>query len=178
MCFGGWYDSSSAPDAVSDISGGPAVVSGLPLQGRGRYGAYVNFFQQLTNNSAINVPGGLSLFLNATIADRRSAFIDAQVAGSLVYTGLFRSRPDDDIGLAVGTTHLNSRVAWSEMLQNLAGLGPVPVQSSEYVVEAYYTYLPLNGLKVRPNIRYVIDPGGIGQDRNALVFGLKTVANF
>jgi porin len=177
--FGGWYDSSSAPDAVSDINGGPAVVTGLPLlRGRGRYGAYVNFLQQLTHNSAINVRGGMSLFFNATIADRRSAFIDAQVAVGLVYTGPFRSRPDDDIGLAVGTTHVNSRVAWSEMLQNFAGLGPVPVQSSEYVVEAYYTYLPLNGLKVRPNIQYVNDPGGTSQNRNALVFGLKTVASF
>jgi porin len=75
-------------------------------------------------------------------------------------------------------THVSSRVAWSEMLQNLVGLAPVPVQSSEYVVEAYYTYRPLNGLEVRPNIQYVIEPGGTSQNRNALVFGLKTVANF
>jgi porin len=177
--LGGWYDTSSAADVVSDINGAPAAVTGLPrLQGQGRYGAYVNFLQQVTRNSAINPHSGLSLFFNATIADRRTAFIDAQVAGGLVYTGPFRSRPDDDIGLAVGMTHVSSRVAWSETLQNLVGLAPVPVQSSEYVVEAYYTYRPLNGLEVRPNIQYVIEPGGTSQNRNALVFGLKTVANF
>jgi porin len=60
----------------------------------------------------------------------------------------------------------------------LAGLGPVPVRSSEYVVEAYHTYRPITGLQVRPNIQYVIEPGGTSQNRNALVFGLKTVANF
>jgi len=78
----------------------------------------------------------LSLFLNATVADRRTGLMDAQVAGGLVYTGLSRSRPDDDIGFAVGMTHVNSRVAWSETSHNLAGLGPVPVRNSEYVVEA------------------------------------------
>jgi porin len=177
--LGGWYDTSSALDVVADIGGGAAVVTGLPfLQSRGRYGAYVNFLQQITRNSVVNPPGGLSLFLNATVADRRTALTDAQVAGGLVYTGLFRSRPDDDIGFAVGMTHVNSRVAWSETLQNLAGLGPVPVRNSEYVVEAYYKYRPLGGLEIRPNIQYVVDPGGTSQNRNALVFGLKTVANF
>lgn len=150
------------------------MVTGLPfLQSRGRYGAYVNFLQQITRNSVVNPHGGLSLFLNATVADRRTALTDAQIAGGLVYTGLFRSRPDDDIGFAVGMTHVNSRVAWSDTLRNLAGFGPVPVRSSEYVVEAYYTYRPLGGLEIRPNVQYVVDPGGTSQNRNALVFGLK-----
>jgi porin len=177
--LGGWYDTSSALDVVTDIAGGPAVVTGLPfLQSRGRYGAYVNFLQQITRNSVVNPRGGLSLFLNATVTDRRTALTDAQVAGGLVYTGLLRPRPDDDIGFAVGMTHVNSRVAWSETLQNLAGLGPVPVRNSEYVVEAYYTYRPHSGLEIRPNVQYVVNPGGTGQNRNALVFGLETVANF
>ena len=70
------------------------------------------------------------------------------------------------------------RVAWSEELQNLAGLGPVAVQSNEYSMEFYYTYRPLAGLQMRPNIQYVINPGGTTANSNALVFGLKTVANF
>jgi porin len=61
--------------------------------------------------------------------------------------------------------------------ENFVGLGPVPVQNSEYVVEAYYTRRPLNGLEARPNVRYVIDLSGTGRNRNALVFGLKTVVN-
>jgi porin len=44
--LGGWYDSSPVLDAVSDIKGGLAAITGLPLaQSRGRYGAYVNFLQ-------------------------------------------------------------------------------------------------------------------------------------
>ena len=52
------------------------------------------------------------------------------------------------------------------------------VQGNEYSMEFYYTYRPLAGLQVRPNIQYVIDPGGTNTNSNAWVFGLKTVANF
>ncbi|SED35668.1 porin, OprB family [Bradyrhizobium erythrophlei] len=170
--LGGWFDTSSAPDVVSDVNGGPAAITGLPLlQGRGRYGAYINFLQQITSNSALTPNHGLSLFLNATVADRRIAFMDLQVAGGLVYAGPFQSRPNDDIGFAVGATHVNGRVAWSEALQNLAGLGPVPVRGSEFAIEAYYTFRPRNGVEVRPNVQYVVAPGGISQSRNVLVFG-------
>jgi porin len=177
--FGGWYDTSTAPDVVTDVNGNPAVLSGQPLlQSRGRYGAYVNFLQQVIRPSQANSAGALSLFFNATIADRRTATTDYQIAGGLTYTGPLQSRPEDDIGFAVGTTHVNSRIAFAEELQNLAGLGPVAVQGNEYSMELYYTYRPLAGLQVRPNIQYVIDPGGTSTNPNALVFGLKTVANF
>ncbi|MFN5671989.1 carbohydrate porin, partial [Bradyrhizobium sp.] len=177
--FGGWYDTSTAPDVVTDINGSPAMLSGQPLlQSRGRYGGYVSFVQQVIRSSQVSSAGALSLFFNATMADRRTATTDYQIAGGLTYTGPLQSRPEDDIGFAVGTTHVNGRIAWSEELQNLAGLGPVAVQGNEYVMELYYTYRPLAGLQVRPNIQYVVDPGGTSRNPNALVFGLKTVANF
>jgi porin len=177
--FGGWYDTSTAPDVVTDVNGNPAALSGQPLlQSRGRYGVYVNFLQQVIRPSQANSAGALSLFFNATMADRRTATTDYQIAGGLTYTGPLQSRPEDDIGFAVGTTHVNGRIAWSEELQNLTGLGPVAVQRNEYSMEFYYTYRPLAGLQVRPNIQYVIDPGGTNTNSNALVFGLKTVANF
>ena len=69
--FGGWYDTSTAPDVVTDVNGNPAVLSGQPLlQSRGRYGAYVNFLQQVIRPSQANSAGALSLFFNATMADR------------------------------------------------------------------------------------------------------------
>jgi porin len=182
--FGGWYDTSSAPDVVTDANGNPAVLSGQPLaQSRGRYGGYVSFVQEVMHRSQASPAGTLSLFLNAVMADRRTATTDYQVAGGVIYTGPLRWRPQDDIGFGVGTTHVNSRVAWSEQLENLAGqnivgFSPVAVQGNEYTMELYYTYRPLAGLQIRPNIQYVVDPGGTSANPNALVFGLKTVANF
>lgn len=172
--FGGWYDTSPAADAVPMVSSSTAFQ-----QASGRYGAYVNFLQQITHTGSPNARGGgLALFLNATVGDRRTAVIDAQFAGGMIYTGPLAARPNDDIGLAVGKTHVNSRVAWFEASQYWAGSGPAPARSSEYAVEAYYTWRPRSGLEIRPNIQYVIGEGGVAQTSAALVFGLKTVANF
>jgi carbohydrate-selective porin OprB len=42
--FGGWYDTSTANDVVSDIASAPAIISGLPFrQDRGRSGATSTF---------------------------------------------------------------------------------------------------------------------------------------
>ena len=52
---------------------------------RGRYGAYLNFQQNLTPD--------LKVFLNAVVADDRTSTTDRQIAAGLVYTGLFDMRP-------------------------------------------------------------------------------------
>lgn len=172
--FGGWYDTSLAADAIAMVSGSTAFG-----QASGRYGAYVNFLQQVTHTGSPNARGGgLALFLNATVGDRRTAVIDTQFAGGMIYTGPFAGRPNDDIGLAVGRTHVNNRVAWFETSQYLAGSGPAPARSSEYAVEAYYTWRERGGLEIRPNIQYVTGTGGVRQGGAAFVLGLKTVANF
>src|SRR5262245_28235864 len=65
--FGIWYDTSKANDVFDDTNGDPAVLTGLPFEQRhGRYGAYVNFKQQVARFDIDDPARGLSLFLNAT----------------------------------------------------------------------------------------------------------------
>lgn len=163
--IGAWYDTSTGDDVVDDANGDPFSLTGLsPSQHHGRYGGYINIQQAVSDN--------LSLFLNAVIADDRTATTDRQIAGGLVYTGLFSARPKDDIGFGVGTTHVNHRVADSEADQGL------PVAHSEYAFELYYTYRPTGGLLIRPNVQYVVEPGGISENKDVVVLGLKTAATF
>jgi porin len=177
--IGAWYDTSNAPNVV-DIAGTVAATNpGVPVvSSQGRYGGYINFEQQVTRNGTSNSRGGLSLFLNAVFADAHTSTLDRQIAGGLLYTGPLSWRPDDDVAFAVGTTHVNNRVASAEALENVLGLGPVAVQQSEYEFELYYTIRPFSGFLVRPNLQYVLYPGGANQNTNVIVFGLKTVANF
>jgi len=176
---GGWYDTSTVDGVVSDINGTPFSATGLPpMQRHGRFGGYLNFLQQLTHPSDSNPKAGLSVFLNAVVADDRTSTTDAQVAGGLIYTGPFRSRPEDDIALAIGMTHVNSRIARAEMLLAALQPGSVAVQGTEYVAELHYTLQLTKGVLVRPNIQYVATPGGTSMNKDALVFGLKTSANF
>jgi porin len=177
--LGAWYDTSAANDVVSDINGNPYVLTGLPpRRQQGRSGAYLSIVQQLTPLAAFQTRAGLSAFLNAVVASDRTSPADSQVAAGLVYTGLFRSRPDDDLGFAVGMTRVNSRIAATQVLVNSLGLGPVAVQGAEFPVELHYTFRPVNGFLVRPSIQYVINPGGTGANPNALVLGFTTSINF
>jgi porin len=177
--FGAFYSTATADDAVLDINGNPAAITNMPaLQRHGFYGSYINFQQQITRNSTTNPNGGLNLFLNAAMVDKEVAHTDRQVAAGVMYTGPFSWRPNDNIAFAAGATHVNDRVATVEALQNsLSTTGPVAVQRSEYVYELFYTIIPAPGLYIRPNFQVVQYPGGSSLHKNAVVFGLKALAN-
>ena len=120
--IGAWYDTSDADDVAQDIDGGLLALSGLPARKRhGRYGAYLSVQQKVSDN--------VSLFLNVVMADGRTSFTDRQIAAGLVYSGPLKTRPEDDLGVALGTTHINDRVF------NDTGRG-----SSEYAFEVSFDY--------------------------------------
>ena len=177
--FGAWYNSSKAPDVAENTNGKPlALDGGQPLMRTGQYGAYVNFLQRLTTLPVAGSKRGVSVFFNATFADRRTSALDSQIAAGVFYTGPFALRPADEIGFAVGRTHVNSRIAAVEIQQNAAGLGPVSVQSSEYVAEIFYSVHAAKWLELRPNIQYVHQPGGIAQSSDDVIAGLRLSVNF
>jgi hypothetical protein len=51
---------------------------------------------------------------------------------------------------------VNSRGTDAERLQDLAGFGPVAVQTSKYVGEVYYNVKITDCLILRPNLQYVL----------------------
>ena len=175
---GAWYNSSKAPDAVSNTMGQPlALAGGPPLMHNGEYGAYINFLQRLTVPPAVGSRQGLSTFLNATFLDRRTSTIDNQIAAGIFYAGL-PSRPADEIGFAVGRTHVNRRVTSMEAL-NIAVLPGSPgIQRSEYVGEMFYCVRTAEWLELRPNIQYIHEPGGVAQKNDDVIAGLKLAINF
>jgi porin len=176
--FGAWYNSSRAPDVVSNTMGQPLVLAGgQPMMHNGEYGIYINFLQRLTAPPIEGSKKGLSAFLNATFVDRRTATIDNQIAAGIFYTGPIPLRPADEIGIAVGRTHVNSRVTAMEAL-NIAALPDSPgVQRSEYVGEMFYCVHTAEWLELRPNVQYIHEPGAIAH-RDDVIAGLKLAINF
>jgi porin len=169
--LGAWYNSSTAPDVVENAYGLPQSINGgPPLMHHGQYGAYVNFLQQVTAPSADR---GLSVFLNATYADRRTSTEDNQIAAGLLYKGPFEGRPADELGFAVGRTHVNSRIADLETELNAAHPGSAEVQNYEYVGEVFYGVRMTRWLELRPNIQYVVQPGGVARSTNDVIVGLR-----
>jgi porin len=177
--IGGWYSSATAPDVVDNTAGKPLVIDGgAPLMHHGQYGAYANFEQRLTATDGRGTPRGLSLFVNATYADRGTSTLDSQISLGILYVGPIASRPHDELGVAAGETHVNSRVAAAERLQNEEGDGPVPVQTEEWAGEIFYDLHLAGWLDLRPNFQYVAQPGAVVGRRSDLIFGMRVAMNF
>lgn len=174
---GVWYDTSRINDVYFDINHQPLVLTGAPaLRRHGSEGAYVTLVQQV---SGVAHAQGAQVFVNITQADERtSPALDRQVAIGVQYKGIFTPRPSDVIGLAWGTSHVNSRVAANERLMDEYTGSSVPVQTSEYDAELFYGWTPFPFLTLRPNLQFVVHPGGSQFYENELVVGLKTTLKF
>src|SRR5262249_30959905 len=109
---GVWYDSSSLPDVFSAANGNPLVLSpGVPPRTNGQEtGGYVMLQQQISARHGDSARG-LTVFGNFVQADRDTAVIDQLITVGVFYIGPFDARPQDDLGFAIGRTHVNSRVA-------------------------------------------------------------------
>lgn len=123
----------------------------------GQYGASLVARQQVSGPP--DGPG-VTLFLRAVQADRRTARLDRQVSAGAVWRGPFERRPDDAVAIAVGATHVNARAAGA------------PSADTEIAAELDYRLQAPKGLTVTPNLQYVRDPGGIDRE-DAVILGLK-----
>jgi porin len=173
--FGGWYDNASTidgglPGIIQVIPG----VGGVPDQNlgdqRGRFGVYESILQRLTVDGP--KAQGWYTFLNTTVGDHRTSFQDYQIALGFKHTGTFSWRPEDEVGIAVGTTHVNS-----------AAFGP-NAGGNEVPIEAWYGWQATGWMNLKFDLQYVVNPGGRGfnadgvKTDNAWVLGLRTEVHF
>jgi porin len=177
--LGGWYSSATARSVAVDGLGNPLPLPNLPgLNRRGLYGGYFSFQQQITRNASHNPHGGLGVFANGVIADSMTSLQDRQVTAGITWTGPFDSRPDDAIAFAAGVTRVSPNIAGVAAQLNAQGYGPLPAKNAEYVFELDYTVAVRPGLRVRPNLQYVLSDGGLSRNASIWVLGLKTLINF
>ena len=178
--LGVWYNTANADDVYLDIGHQPQAVTGLtPLRRDARYGAYLQFQQQLTGTASDGPAGpvtthGLVAFLNVTQTDRRTSVTDNQIAAGVLYTGLFAARAKDDFGFAVARTNVNSRASSVIALTVPGGERP----TAEYAAEIDYGVHATDWLILRPNVQYVIDPVGYDSARDVVIVGLKGAVTF
>lgn len=175
--IGAWYNTAGGADLYYDADREPIALTGGPaLRRSARSGGYLTIQQQVSGE-----PGGrgTTLFLNLTLADADTSATDGQYALGVEYKGAF-GRPRDAIGAAIGATHGSHRLAARQRLYDrLHPAAAMPVQDgSEYVAELFYGWSPLAALTLRPNLQYVLHPGGTARHGHALVLGLKTLIAF
>ena len=171
---GFWYNNAGGADVYLNQAGQPiGIDGGDPLHRDSRSGAYINFEQQVTGQTDRQ---GTKVFLNATAADRDTSTTDHQISLGMEYKAPF-NRADDMVGAAFGATHVNGRqTAYQEEYNATHASAELNVGSGyEYATEFFYSWSPIHSVAFRPNLQYIVDPGGLDDHKNVFVVGLKTI---
>ncbi|MPQ68415.1 MULTISPECIES: carbohydrate porin [Pseudomonas] len=183
--LGGYYSSAKADDVYEGADGQPQPVSGGAFRRRSnKHGAWVVAQQQLTSRGG-DPARGLSVFFNATVHDKATNLVDNFLQAGFVYKGFFDTRPNDDFGVGVARIHVNENVTKEAQLTNeLAGINDydnpayMPVRHSEWDAEIHYGFALAPWFTIRPNLQYVVHPGGVDEVDNALIAGVKFITKF
>ncbi|MGQ0612848.1 MAG: carbohydrate porin [Planctomycetaceae bacterium] len=122
-------------DAFSEASAGKEV-----------FGGGVSWDWMINDN--------VGIFVRVTSNDGAFNPVDLDASLGFVFRGTVGSRPDDEIGIAVGFVSLEATTG-----------GPAgvfsPVEESEITVEVYYKYVLEDGrLQLSPHVMFISNPGG------------------
>jgi porin len=175
---GGYYNSSDAPDVLQDVHGVPAGFTGAPFAiHSGRFGTY-GMADQVIQRDASDSQRFLRVGAIGGLADRATAEYRYFIVAGGVRQGTFGARHADFISVLFAYASINPRLTRYQQDRNLVTPGSVAVQTYERVAEIDYNLQIVPWLSIRPNLQYIIRPGGAGNIPNAFVIGLHTGVTF
>lgn len=182
---GYYYSSANANDVLEGVNGQPQPLVGGDFRSHSSKSGYWLVAQQQITSRDGDASRGLSLFANLTLHDKDTNQVDNFIQAGMVYTGPFDARPKDAIGFGVARVHTNKDYLERAELQNqISGHtdyndpNSIPLQHSEYSSEVYYGVHVTNWLTVRPNLQYVLYPGGVREVAAAWIGGVKVETVF
>lgn len=172
---GVWRNTGDFSDVYEDVNGRPIGVTGdAPVQHDEASGYYALVQQQVYRDPGDSARG-INLFANFIQSDRDVSYVERVLHVGTFISGPFAARPQDEIGLAIGRLEVNGKSAKRVRQQN--GYTQ-PAGDTEYPMELYYGVSVTPALTLRPNVQYVVNPGGMSGDKSVVVFGLKTEVSF
>lgn len=176
--LGAYYNTAGTADVYTDVDGQPAGLTGTDfLQHNGRSGGYV-IADRMVYREGPDSNRGLTLGLMAGVGDEATArFRDFWVLGGH-YQGTFAGRDHDVVSFMIASGRTNPRLTRYQRDRNRVAPGSMPIQTSETVLEVDYGAKLAPWITLRPNLQYIIRPGGTGQIPDAFVLGLYTQVTF
>jgi len=176
--LGAYYNTVGTPDVYTDINGQPAGLTGAGfLQHNGRSGGYV-IADHMVYREGPDSNRGLTLGAMAGVGDSAtSRFRYFWVLGGH-YQGTFPGRDNDVVSFMVASGRTNPRLTRYQRDRDRVLPGSVGIQTYESVAEIDYGARIAPWLTLRPNLQYVIHPGGTGKIPDAFVIGLYTQVTF
>lgn len=182
--LGGYNNGAPALDPYLNASGHPEIKQKGPMlihQG-GQSGFYIMGdidVDRLNRSGSRNI----KLFGGTVIANKNYLTFTNQTLFGVLVTGPFASRPLDTLGLAATYLHLGSReVDYLQAARSaVGGTGTIP--DNEEIFELNYGFHVAQGIKISPNIQYVLNPDTISdpkvwhQSKGVFAFGLQFTVN-
>jgi porin len=145
-----------------DRNGNSSALTGLArvAQGGNRVGIYA-MADQTIQRAAGESTRNLALFGRVFFNTGNVAQLDWFASGGFVKTGTFKGRDSDTVGFLVTNTHFSDQqIAYLRDLRAKAG-GTGSPKSNEVVGEINYGFAAMPGVRILPNIQYVINPDPI-----------------
>ena len=112
------------------------------------------------------------------IADRATATFRYFLAAGGIRQGTFTHRDADYFAVLFAYARTNPRLTRYQEDRDSTAPGSVGIQTYESIAEIDYNIQVTPWLSVRPNLQYVMHPGGTGNIPNAFVIGLHTGVTF
>lgn len=176
--LGAYYNSSPTPNVLTDVNGSSAGFTGARfVTNNGRWGAYA-MADQMIHRPQRNADRGVRIGGPAGIGDRQTSQYAYFFAGGGLYQGTFRGRNSDFVSFSVAYVRTNPRPTAFQKDRNIMAPGSVGIQTYESIAEIDYNLQVAPWVSVRPNLQYIINPGGTGKIPNGFVIGLYTGVTF
>jgi porin len=183
--LGFYYNSDGGQSVYYDRNGNSAALSGLALaaQSGSRLGLYA-----LADQTIIRAPGNsrrnLALFGRVFANAGNTQQLDWFASAGFVKTGAFKGRDNDTLSFLVSNTHFSDQeIAYLRDRRAKAGGTGAPA-ADEIVGEINYGFAASPGVRIMPNIQYVINPDPIYAPTrktdipDAIVLGLRIDIRF
>jgi porin len=159
VAVGGWYYTAE----FADLS--ERDPDGRPIRHRGSGGAYL-LADELLHRSDSS-PKQISAFAQLGFGDSRVNRFGFYAGGGLVFSGLFPTLENDELGLAVAIARNGSHFI------DLQRTNGNPVTGTETTVELTYLLQAGKHAALQPDLQYVMRPGTDPARKNALAVGLR-----
>lgn len=167
--IGGYYDTSEVTDVLYQ-----------KIKRRGRYGGYILVDQDVYNLDKTG-KRNVTLFAQAMMGDKRTAYIESWFTLAMVVKGPFSSRPNDRVSLGWAKANVNSRAldgAYEKLYENQ--IDNETLYSAEQLVELSYNIAVLPSIYLTPDVQYDIKPGAFSYKKypNAWILSTQLKVNF
>jgi porin len=109
----------------------------------------------------------LKAFIRYGVAEDTLNVLDSYLGVGFIATGIFDSRPGDQVGVVV------AHASVGDPYRQAADLAGMPTDSHETAIEVGYSTRINEWLRLQPHVHYIVNPGADRSLDDALVFGLR-----